>query len=317
MNFKGVLLDADSLGDNIDLQGLESALGQLTVYGKTSPEQLAERIQDADIILSNKVVIDRSAIETAKQLKLICVLATGMNNIDLAAAESAAIPVRNATAYGTNSVAQHTLMLMLMLATQQPRYQKAVTHGEWNQSPFFCLMQHPVSELAGKHLVIVGSGELGSKVAKLAEAFDMTVTFSARPGNEAHDSRPSLDQLLPGADVLSLHCPLTAETNNLIDSRRLKLAKPELQLINCARGGIVNEEDVLSALRDRQIRGYATDVLTQEPPVNGNPLLDALQEDLNLIVTPHNAWISQNARQNIVDQTAQSVQSFVRSQSSI
>lgn len=310
MNFKGVLLDADSLGENIRFDGLEESLGELTLYAKTSPDEVIERIQDAEVILTNKVVINAEAISKAKKLKLICVLATGMNNVDLKAAESAGIPVRNAVAYGTNSVAQHTLMLMLMLATRQPLYQKAVAGGEWSQSPFFCLMQHPVSELAGKHLVIVGSGVLGSKVAQLAEAFDMKVSFSARPGNEANDQRLPLDQLLPQADVLSLHCPLTEATENLINETRLNKTKPELLIVNCARGGIVNEDAVLTALKNSQISGYATDVLTQEPPVNGNPLLDALQDNLNLIVTPHNAWISQNARQNIVDQAAKSIQTF-------
>lgn len=310
MNFKGVLLDADSLGENILFDGLEKSLGELTLYSKTSPEQVIERIQDTEVILTNKVVINADAIAQAKNLKLICVLATGMNNVDLKAAESAGIPVRNAVAYGTNSVAQHTLMLMLMLATRQPLYQKSVTNGEWDQSPFFCLMQHPVSELAGKHLVIVGSGVLGSKVAQLAEAFDMKVSFSARPGNEANDQREPLDQLLPKADVLSLHCPLTEATENLISEDLLNKVKPRLLIVNCARGGIVNEEAVLSALKQGQISGYATDVLTQEPPINGNPLLDALRENLNLIVTPHNAWISQNARQNIVDQATQSIQTY-------
>lgn len=310
MNFKGVLLDADSLGENILFDGLEKSLGELTLYSKTSPEQVIERIQDTEVILTNKVVINADAIAQAKNLKLICVLATGMNNVDLKAAESAGIPVRNAVAYGTNSVAQHTLMLMLMLATRQPLYQKSVTNGEWNQSPFFCLMQHPVSELAGKHLVIVGSGVLGSKVAQLAEAFDMKVSFSARPGNEANDQREPLDQLLPKADVLSLHCPLTEATENLISEDLLNKVKPGLLIVNCARGGIVNEEAVLSTLKQGQISGYATDVLTQEPPINGNPLLDALRENLNLIVTPHNAWISQNARQNIVDQATQSIQTY-------
>ncbi len=312
---KGVLLDAASLGHDIDLDGLKKALGQLTIYDKTEPDQVAERIQGADVILTNKVVIDASVIEESKHdLQLICVLATGINNIDLKAAAQAGIPVSNVSAYGTHSVAQHTLMLMLMLTTRQPMYQKAVAEGAWNKSPFFCLMQHPVSELAGQHLVIVGSGELGRKVAQLAEAFEMKVSFSARPGNEANDDRESLDQLLPKADILSLHCPLTDSTENLIDARRLSLAKPELMIINCARGGIVNEEAVLAALQTGKISGYGTDVLTQEPPVNGNPLLDALQENLNLIITPHNAWISQHARQNIIDQTTRSIQTFTQTQ---
>ncbi|OOV88322.1 D-2-hydroxyacid dehydrogenase [Oceanospirillum linum] len=311
---KGVLLDAASLGHDIDLSELKETLGQLKIYDKTEPDQVIERIQGADVILTNKVIINASAIANADNLKLICVLATGVNNVDLEAASQAGIPVSNAVAYGTHSVAQHTLMLMLMLTTRQPLYQSAVADGEWNKSPFFCLMQHPVSELAGQHLVIVGSGELGRKVAQLAKAFEMKVSFSARPGNEADDGREPLAQLLPKADILSLHCPLTEATKNLIDAGLLSLAKPELMIINCARGGIVNEKDVLATLKAGKIGGYGTDVLTQEPPVNGNPLLDALQENLNLIITPHNAWISQHARQNIIDQTTRSIQTFTQTQ---
>ena len=307
MKLKGVLLDADSLGEKIDFSGLEQQLDAFDVYEQTTPQQLMARIQDADIILSNKAVLDEAAIRSCSSLKLICVLATGMNNIDLETAAELNIPVKNAIAYGTNSVAQHTLMLMLMLTTQQVRYSKAIMDGQWQQSPFFCMMQHSVSELAGKHLVIVGSGILGSKVAQLAEAFEMKVSFSARPGQEESDNRPALTKLLPEADMLSLHCPLTTETQDLINQATLALAKPGLLLINCARGGIVNDMDALHALRSGQLAGYATDVLSEEPPVNGNILLDALQEDLNLIVTPHNAWISQSARQNIVDQAVQAI----------
>lgn len=307
MKLTGVLLDADSLGDGIDFSGLEQQLDSFISFGQTSPDQILERVKDVDIVLSNKVVLNSDTLKACDKLKLICVLATGMNNIDLDTAAELSIPVRNAVAYGTNSVAQHTLMLMLMLATQQVRYSKAIAADQWQQSPFFCMMQHPVTELAGKHLVIVGSGVLGSKVAQLAEAFDMKVTFSARPGQEENDKRPALAKLLPEADMLSLHCPLTTETQDLINQATLALAKPGLLLINCARGGIVNEMDTLHALRSGQLAGYATDVLSEEPPVNGNILLDALQEDLNLIVTPHNAWISQSARQNIVDQAVQAI----------
>lgn len=320
MLLKGVLLDALSLGDNIDFSGIKNALDQFECYEHTSAEQRLARIQDADIVFSNKVVLDRALLEQCPKLKLIVVLATGMNNIDLAYAAERNIPVKNAVAYGTNSVAQHSLMLMLMLATQQVRYQKSLDADQWQKSPYFCLMTHSVMELAGKHLVIVGAGALGKKVAQLAEAFDMQVTFSARP-NSSHtenvDSRPSLDELLPHADFLSLHCPLTADTDNLINAERLAKAKPGLMLVNCARGGIVNEADALAALHTGQLGGLATDVLTTEPPINGNLLLSARTEDLNLIVTPHNAWISQAARQNIVNQAAESVLAYKKLDSTL
>lgn len=314
MLLKGVLLDALSLGANIDFSGIQNALDHFEYYEQTAPEQRLARIQEADIVFSNKVVLDRAILAQCPNLKLIVVMATGMNNIDLAYAAERNITVRNAVAYGTNSVAQHSLMLMLMLATQQLRYQKSLDADQWQKSPYFCLMSHSVIELAGKHLVIVGAGALGQKVAQLAEAFDMQVSFSARAQLHAPkaegDGRPSLDELLPQADFLSLHCPLTAETENLINAERLAKAKPGLMLVNCARGGIVNEADALAALRSGQLGGLATDVLSAEPPVNGNLLLEARSEDLNLIVTPHNAWISQSARQNIVNQAAHSVLAY-------
>ncbi|HSP32660.1 MAG TPA: NAD(P)-dependent oxidoreductase, partial [Halomonas sp.] len=188
-----------------------------------------------------------------------------------------------------------------------PLYQRDVAAGEWQRSAFFCLQDHLTLQLAGKHLVMVGQGELGSEVARLAEAFGMRVTFAARPGNEANDKRPSLDDLLPDADVISLHCPLSDATKHLINQERLAKAKSSLLVINCARGGIIDEVAALDALRNGKLGGLAVDVLPAEPPKDGHPLLDALSEPLNLIVTPHNAWITPEARQNIVSLTANNV----------
>lgn len=309
---KGVLLDGDSLGQDVSLDSIREQLDELVTWPATQPEQVAERIQNADVVLSNKVPLNRAALQSAKHLKLICVLATGMNNVDQDAAAELGIPVRNVQAYGTASVAQHALTLMLALATRLPLYQRSVAAGEWQTAPGFCLMQHPVTQLSGKTLLLVGHGELGKEVARLASAFGMKVQVAARPGNPG-DQRPSLEQLLPQADVISFHCPLTAETRNLLDARRLQLAKPGLLVVNVARGGIVNEQDALAALREGRIGGLAADVLTEEPPRNGNPLLDALQEPLNLIVTPHSAWLAPEARQNILDLTATNIQQYRQS----
>lgn len=306
---KAVMLDAASLGADVDLTPLRQAVTDLVCHANTQPGEVASRLQDADVVLSNKVVLTGNVIRSLPRLKLICVMATGMNNVDHAAAAERGIAVRNVEAYGTASVAQHTLMLLLALANRLPLYQKDVAAGKWQRSDQFCLMHHATLQLEGKHLVIVGQGELGSRVAQLAQAFGMQVSFSARPGN-ASDSRPSLAFLAPRADAISLHCPLTEHTRNLIDTALLATLKPGCLLINCARGGIVDDSSALSALRSGRLGGLATDVLPEEPPRQGHPLLSALDMPLNLIVTPHNAWITPESRQTIVNKTAQNILTF-------
>jgi len=198
------------------------------------------------------------------------------------------------------------LMLMLSLAARLPVYQHELKQGNWQQSPFFCLLNHATTQLAGKQLVIVGSGTLGSAVAKLAEAFGAKVTFSARPGS-TDDSRPSFDSLLPEADLISFHCPLTDASQHLLNADNISKIKPGCLVVNCARGGVVDEEACLQALKEGVLGGLAVDVLPVEPPVEGHAMLDAMNEPLNLIVTPHNAWITPEARQNIVRLTAENI----------
>ncbi|TDP38304.1 glycerate dehydrogenase [Idiomarina aquatica] len=303
---KAVILDADSLGEGIDLSPLEQQVDELVCHPLTAPHEVNQRIADADIVITNKVVLNGDTLRNANQIKLICVLATGMNNIDRDTANELGIAVKNVEAYGTPSVVQHTLMMMLSLATKMPVMQKRMAAGDWQQSPLFTLLDPPTYQLAGKHLVIVGSGELGQAVKKQAEALGMRVTFTARPG-KTDDSRPSFDALLPEADVISFHCPLTEDTKGLLNRNNIKHCQPHTLVINNARGGVANEHDVLEALRKGQIGGYATDVLPQEPPKDGHPLLDALNEPLNLIVTPHNAWTSPEARQRIIELTAENI----------
>lgn len=311
-----VMLDAQSLGPQIDLSAIRDAVTHLEVFDQSTTQQAKERLANAEIALVNKVVLDAETLKQLPSLRLICVMATGLNNIDLEAAKAQNISVTNVTAYGTASVSQHTLMLMLALANRLPQYQQEVAKGAWQRSDFFCLQNHPTLQLAGKRLVMVGQGELGTEVARLAEAFGLQVSFAARPGNEANDSRPSLDDLLPDADIISLHCPLNADTQHLIDQQRLAAAKPSLLLVNCARGGIIDEEAALEALRQGSIGGLAVDVLPAEPPREGHPLLAALEEPLNLIVTPHNAWITPEARQNIIALTAENIAQWKRGERS-
>ncbi|MGM7318713.1 D-2-hydroxyacid dehydrogenase [Idiomarina sp. ST10R2A5] len=303
---KAVILDSDSLGEGVDLSPIKNQVGELVCYPLTSPNQVNERIQNADVVITNKVVLNEASLKKAEKLKLVCVLATGMNNVDLKAAEKLGIPVKNVEAYGTPSVVQHTLMMMLSLATKMPVMQKRMAAGDWQKSPLFTLLDPTTFQLERKRLVIVGSGELGQAVKKQAEALGMRVTFTARPG-KTNDSRPSFDELLPEADVISFHCPLTDETKGLLNRQNIKHCQPHALVINNARGGVANEHDVLDALRKGQIGGYATDVLPQEPPKDGHPLLDALNEPLNLILTPHNAWTSPEARQRIIELTAENI----------
>ncbi|MBS9402608.1 D-2-hydroxyacid dehydrogenase [Halomonas sp. TRM85114] len=307
---KAVILDADSLGHDIDLTPVRDYVDTLEVHSLTTTEQSTERLAGARVAIVNKVVLDAATLEALPELRLICVLATGTNNIDMAAAERLGIEVRNVSAYGTASVAQHTLMLILALANRLPLYQQDVRNDLWNQSPIFCLMDHRTLQLEGKHLVIVGQGELGFKVAQLGEAFDMRVSFAARPGNEANDSRRGFHELAPEADVISLHCPFTEATRHLVDAELLEKFKPGALLINCARGGIIDEQAALTALRNGRLGGLGVDVLPKEPPRDGHPLLDALAEPLNLIVTPHNAWITPEARQRIVSLTVDNLRTW-------
>ncbi|GAA4650564.1 hypothetical protein GCM10023116_28470 [Kistimonas scapharcae] len=221
---KGVILDWATLGPGVDISPLTDIDLEWSVYDMTASEEVTERIQDAAVVLSNKVVINRAHMEAFPALRYIGVMATGMNNVDLEAASQRGIKVTNVTGYGTASVAQHAFALILSLATSQPRYAQASRDGTWSASPMFCLLDYPIMELQGRKLLIVGYGELGQAVARLAEAFGMDVMMAAIPGSSTRaKERIALDEGLAQADVVSLHCPLTEKTRHLIDSSRLSL----------------------------------------------------------------------------------------------
>ena len=305
---KAVFLDYESLDKNdLDFSALREVFTDLELYPSTLATQVLERVQHADVVITNKVVLDTENLKQCLSLKLILISATGTNNVDLAQAKAQGITVCNCQGYGTSAVAQHTLMLMLTLATSVIQYDHAVKQGEWNKSPIFCLLDFPIVELAGKTLGILGYGELGQAVAKLAEAFGMKIIVGALP-NRSTGNRVALSELLPQVDFLSLHCPLTEETRDLIDSKAFEKMKPSAFLINCARGGIVNEHDLATALRTGKIAGAATDVLSVEPPKEGNVLL--ANNIPNLIITPHSAWGSVDARQRIVQQLTENASAF-------
>jgi len=307
----GVFLDRDSLDQHdLDLSRLQATLPEWRFYGSTAPGETAARIADAEVVVSNKVVLNAPILAQAPRLRLIAVAATGTNNIDLAAAARHGIRVCNISAYATPSVVQHVFALLLTLTRHLDDYQQAVRGGRWQQSGQFCLLDYPIRELGGLTLGIVGYGELGRAVAEVAEkAFGMRILIAERPGGEARPDRVPLQVLLPQVDVLSLHCPLTEATRGLLGEAELALMKPEALLINTARGGIVDEPALAAALREGRLGGAGIDVLQTEPPGANSPLLTG--NIPNLIVTPHIAWASREARQRLTDQLAENIRAFL------
>ena len=309
---QGVILDFDSVGpSDLDLTKLYDLPVKWKIYSHCSPEQVSERITDADIVLINKAPLLAPQIEQAKRLKLISIFATGTNIIDLKATRKRNIIVSNAVSYGTGSVVQHVWSLILSLTTKLDEYRKAAMDGSWEDSHFFCVMDFSVRELQGKTLGIVGAGELGMGVAKIAEAFGMDVVFAALPGrtHSPQSNRIPFKELLAKADILSLHCPLTEQTTKLIGAEELALMKRSSILINTSRGALVDEVALKNALQQGEIAGAASDVLSVEPPVDGNVLLDTAIP--NFILTPHVAWIAREARQRLIEQVAGNVEAFL------
>ena len=306
---RAVFLDHASLdlGD-LDMAPLRQVFDDLHLHAQTPPELIIERLQGAQVAISNKVPLDASTLAACPDLKLILIAATGSNNVDLAAARAQGIAVCNCQGYGTPAVAQHTLMLLLALATRLPDYQQAVAAGRWQQAKQFCLLDFPIMELHGKTLGLLGHGELGSAVGRLAEAFGMRVLLGQLPGRPARSDRLPLDELLPQVDALSLHCPLNEHTRDLIGADQLQAMKPNALLINTARGGLVNEQALADALRSGHLGGAACDVLSSEPPQADNPLLAG--DIPRLIITPHCAWGSREARQRIVGQLAENAHGY-------
>lgn len=308
---KAVFLDADTLGSDVDLAPMQSA-ADLVLYGTTPPDQVSERIRGAEAVVTNKVVLGEEHFAAAPELRVVVVTATGVNNIDLEAAAARGIRVVNAIRYARPVLVQHTFSLILALANHLVDYVQDVRAGWWQQSSMFCRMDHPIMELAGKTLVVLGYGDLGQGVAQLGRAFDMDVRIAARPGQSPGEvdglPREPLEDLLPVADVLSVHCLLSDETKDLIDAPALRAMKDSAILVNTSRGGIVNEQALADGLRRGDIAGAGVDVLTREPPVEGNPLL---ADDIpNLLVTPHCAWASREARQRMVQQSADNLRKF-------
>ncbi|MDG9669791.1 D-2-hydroxyacid dehydrogenase [Hahella sp. CR1] len=309
---KAVILDAESLGADVSLDSLKEHVTTFDSYAATTSEQVAERIAGKDIVIVNKVVLNEAHMVGSPELKLIAVTATGVNNIDMAAAKKHGVEVRNVAHYGTATIVQHVFSMVLALSNNLLRYTAAVERGDWGRARQFCLMDYPIRELSGKVFGVVGYGDLGRAAGAVAQAFGMEVKVGARPGTEpgVRDgvNYLPLEELLAQADVLSLHCLLSEDTRNMIGAVELALMKSDALLINTARGGLVDEAALADALRNGRLGGAGFDVLTEEPPVNGNLLL--AQDIPNLIITPHCAWSSREARQRLVDKTGDNIAAF-------
>ena len=282
----------------------------LSSYGTTEAHETLERIRGADIVITNKVVISAQAFAENPQLKLVAVTATGVNNVDVEAAKQNGTAVCNIRAYGNESVAEHAFMMMITLMRNLPAYQRDVAAGLWENSPFFCHLGAPMRDLNGKTLAIFGRGNIGKTLATYAQAFKMNVVFAEHKNAQSvRDGYVSFDEAIRSADVVSLNCPLTPQTANMIGEAELQQMKPGTILINCGRGGLVDEATLVAALKYGQIGGAGFDVLTQEPPRDGNPLLKARLP--NLIVTPHIAWASQEAANRLFDILLDNINRFV------
>ena len=282
----------------------------LRSYGTTEAHETLERIRGADIVITNKVVISAQAFAENPQLKLVAVTATGVNNVDVEAAKQNGTAVCNIRAYGNESVAEHAFMMMITLMRNLPAYQRDVAAGLWENSPFFCHLGAPMRDLNGKTLAIFGRGNIGKTLATYAQAFKMNVVFAEHKNAQSvRDGYVSFDEAIRSADIVSLNCPLTPQTANMIGEAELQQMKPGAILINCGRGGLVDEAALVAALKYGQIGGAGFDVLTQEPPRDGNPLLKARLP--NLIVTPHIAWASQEASNRLFDILLDNINRFV------
>ncbi|UJP05143.1 MAG: glycerate dehydrogenase [Nitrosomonas sp.] len=271
---RAIFLDFGSVtrGD-MDCTTLERAVSPWRFYHNSIEADVSGRIGQAEIVVSNKVYIGREAIRAAKHLRLICVAATGYNNVDLTAAAAHGIPVCNVRGYATPSVAQHVLMLMLNLARHFMDYQQLVRRGGWQAGTFFCPLDFGIQELSGKKLGVIGYGELGKAVAQLAQAFGMQILVAEHKNKPPRPGRIAFDDMLRTADFITLHCPLSPETGELITHREFGLMKASAYLINTARGGLINEADLLACLSDKRIAGAAIDVIQDEPPGKDNLIL--------------------------------------------
>jgi glycerate dehydrogenase len=311
---KIVILDRKTLGADLDLTSLDK-LGEVTSYATTSTDETLRRIEDAEIVITNKVLITKEIMENSPQLKLIAISATGMNNVDLESAKGLKISVKNVTGYSTTSVVQHTFTLALHLIAKLSYHNHSVQKGSWSNSNLFTDVSQPFNEIAGKSWGIIGLGTIGKEVARIAEAFGVHINYYSTSGkNKINDYHHyELEELLQKSDIISIHCPLNEQTQNLINHSNLSLLKEGAILLNLGRGGIINEADLAKALDEQKF--YAgLDVLTIEPIDKNNPLMHIKNQD-QLIITPHIAWASVEAREKLLEGIVKNIKNFTEHKS--
>ncbi|MCC7350650.1 MAG: D-2-hydroxyacid dehydrogenase [Phycisphaerales bacterium] len=304
---KIVVLDGYTLnpGDN-PWESLQ-ALGEVVIHDRTLPGQIVERSADAQVVLTNKVPLSAATLAQLPKLKLIAVMATGYNIVDIHAARQQGVVVCNVPTYSTESVAQFTFALLLELCHRVGAHDALVHEGAWTRSADFCFWRHPLIELSGRTMGIVGFGRIGRRVGQIAEAFGMKVLAGSASGSPVRADRVSLERLFAESDVVSLHCPQTPANAGFVNRELLKVMKPSALLINTARGGLIHEQDLAEALNANRLGGAAVDVVSAEPMRADNPLLGAK----NCIITPHIAWATLSARQRLMETTVRNVEGFM------
>ena len=309
-NLKIVFLDSSTVGNPDNLKQL-SELGEYRQYDYTKPSERIKRIGDNLVIITNKVVIDREIMDACPSIKLICIAATGMNNVDLEYAAGKNIQVKNVSGYSTESVAQATFSMLFYLLNSSAYYDNYVKSGEYSHSVIFTHHGREFRELNNKVFGIIGMGTIGSRVARIATAFGARVIYYSTSGKNLDTGyeHNELDILLRTADVISIHCPLNERTKNLINSKRLAIMKPTAYLLNMGRGGIVNESALAEALDQERIAGAALDVLCHEPIEENNPLLKIKNRD-RLFITPHIAWASREARTLLIEKIIENIRYY-------
>jgi len=312
---KIVFLDSATIGSDVSLKPLED-LGDFTCYPSTLPEQVAERVKDADVLIVNKVLTGKNEIDAAPNLKLICVAATGMNNVDIPYANSKGIPVKNAVAYSTDSVAQITFSLVLALISKLGYFDNHVKSGEYCKSSHYTCTDRTFFELKGKNFGIIGMGTIGKRVAEIATVFGANVSYYSTNGVPHCKEYPSvtLDELLAKSDIISVHAPLNDKTKNLISLNELRKMKTGAFIVNMGRGGIINEEDLVKALNFNLIAGAGIDVYENEPLPADHPYL-GINNMENIILTPHIGWASVEARKLLVKKIAENVANYCNGES--
>ncbi len=312
---KGIFLDTKTIDHaDMDMSAIQSALSELQLNNFTETDDVLTQIKDKQVVISNKVPLDENSLASSLELKLVCIAATGMNNIDLPAAKENNIVVCNIENYANESVAQHVFGLILGLIRNFPAYKNALDNNEWHQSHSFSLLNYNIENLNDKTLGIIGYGTLGKAIEKMGHCFGMKVIVAEHknvPLSKVRPGRIDFNSVLEQADVISLHCPLNNETKHLMSSAQFQKMKSSSILINTSRGGVVDEPALLNALKNKIISAAGIDVLEQEPPTDASILLEKNSTTFtNLIVTPHIAWASRQARQNLLNKIAENIHFF-------